>query len=132
MEVDDCGRIERIRRRYTPGIQAEVKVVLTDDPAIAVAWSRAKNTRIGQAEIRTSRNVSLLSTIPIEGIVIESDDETSHERLQWELISRCGGLETPDNRLAEIAPAVWIDKTAHIGSEVTFVGPGWIGAVRAD
>lgn len=127
VEADESGRFERIRRRYTPAIRAEANVGLTDDPAIALAWSRAKNTRIGQAEIRTSRNISPSNTIPVEGIVIGSDDRNSLERIQRELVSRCGGLETPDNRLVEIAPAVWIDKAAHIGSGVTFVGPVWIG-----
>ena len=128
VEADECGRFERIRRRYTPGIRSEANVVLTDDPAIAEAWSHAENTRIGQAEIRTSRRVSPSNIMTVEGIVIDSGDRNSHEHLQWELISRCGGLETPDHRLAEIAPAVWIDKTAHIGSGVTFVGPVWVGA----
>ena len=128
VEADESGRFERIRRRYSPKIRAEVKVVFTDDPTIALAWSRAENTRIGQVEIRTSKNISPSRTMTIEGVVIESGDKKSYERLQRELTSRCSGLETPDDRLTEISPAVWVDKSAHIGSGVTFVGPVWIGA----
>lgn len=128
--TDENDRFIRFQRSYGVSDARLARVALTPSRRIARLWQATPDTYAGWRELRRQVPRSRQATIALEGQIY--DRQVGREVMQFirDLIQTWRIPAATIDRARKVSARVWADMETQVPSDVTFIGPAWLGAGR--
>lgn len=129
VDIDESNMVRRIERRYRANTHAAYRVLLTRKRRIAEKWMMSELRRDGWRKIRAMVGQSNIDSHRIAGQCYISHDTNDENKLINNLVKIWRYPNAAIAGIKELGASVWAHQSIEIPSQVTVVGPAWIGKI---